>query len=343
MQKNVTFDDIARYTNFSKTTISRYFNKPQTLTARNRAIIRQALLDLDYKENKVAKILAKGKTDIVGVLLPNLYLHYFSEMLSQILATYEEFGYQFLVMAGQDDPEAEKKYIENLLSYQVEGLIVMNHPVSSRELADLSIPVVTIEREDEFISSVNCDNYMGAYQAAGLLAKHGCDILIHFNTPTPEKLPAWQRIKGFTDFCTEHSLRHEIIIRDTENNYNAFTGVLTDLLEELDQKYTNQKKGIFFSDDTRANVFLNALVRKYKTLPEDYRIVGFDNSPIAEQSVYSLSTVGQQISVIAHNAVELLHEQILFRRKNGPDVPLPVTHKVITPVLYRRETTEGVL
>ena len=63
----------------------------------NRAIIRQALLDLDYKENKVAKILAKGKTDIVGVLLPNMYLHYFSEMLSQILATYEEFGYQFLV------------------------------------------------------------------------------------------------------------------------------------------------------------------------------------------------------------------------------------------------------
>ena len=57
-KKNVTFDDIAKYTNFSKTTISRYFNNPDSLTLENQEIISKALVDLDYKENKVARILA---------------------------------------------------------------------------------------------------------------------------------------------------------------------------------------------------------------------------------------------------------------------------------------------
>ena len=76
-KKKVTFDDIARYTNFSKTTISRYFNDPDSLTLKNQEIIAQALIDLDYKENKVAKILASGKTEFVGIIVPNLYLHYY--------------------------------------------------------------------------------------------------------------------------------------------------------------------------------------------------------------------------------------------------------------------------
>ena len=91
-KKNVTFDDIAKYTNFSKTTISRYFNNPDSLTLKNQEIIAQALIDLDYKENKVARILANDKTEFIGIIIPNLILHYYSEMLSQILATYEKFG-----------------------------------------------------------------------------------------------------------------------------------------------------------------------------------------------------------------------------------------------------------
>ena len=79
-KKNVTFDDIARYTNFSKTTISRYFNNPDSLTLENQEIISKALEDLNYKENKVARILANGKTEFVGIIVPNLRNHYYSEI-----------------------------------------------------------------------------------------------------------------------------------------------------------------------------------------------------------------------------------------------------------------------
>ena len=109
-KKKVTFDDIARYTNFSKTTISRYFNNPDSLTLKNQEIIAQALIDLDYKENKVAKILASGKTEFVGIIVPNLYLHYYSEILNQILSSYEKFGYKFLVFSSEHGAEEEQQY-----------------------------------------------------------------------------------------------------------------------------------------------------------------------------------------------------------------------------------------
>lgn len=147
-KKNITFNDIAKFTGFSKTTISRYFNNPDSLTPENQKIVSDALEKLDYKENKVARILANGQTEFIGILIPNLYLAYYSEMLNQILSTYETFGYKFLVFIGKDKEETERKYIQELLAYKIEGLIVLSHTLPSLELASLPIPVVAVERED---------------------------------------------------------------------------------------------------------------------------------------------------------------------------------------------------
>lgn len=95
-KKNVTFSDIAEYTHFSKTTISRYFNNPDSLTLENQEIIAKALVDLDYKENKVARILANGKTEFIGIIIPNLFLHYYSAMLDQIYPPVCLCGYSCL-------------------------------------------------------------------------------------------------------------------------------------------------------------------------------------------------------------------------------------------------------
>ena len=93
------------------------------------------------------------------------------------------------------------------------------------------------------------------------------------------------------------------------------------------------------SNDTHANVLLNLLIRKFGALPGTYRIVGFDNSPISEEAVIPISTVGQQIPVIAAEAMKLLSMQMEERKKRRP-VPLEApVHKIVTPVLVRRETT----
>lgn len=339
-KKKVTFDDIAKYTNFSKTTISRYFNNPDSLTVKNQEIIAQALIDLDYQENKLAKVLANGKSEFVGVIIPNLYLHYYAEMLNQILNTYEEFGYKFLVFVSTDNEETERKYIQELLSYKIEGMIILSHTIPSKELATYQVPIVTIERENEFVNSVNTDNYMGAIQASSLLAKSNCDILFHVNSDVPKEIPAYGRILGFQDICREHKMKHEVILRDLGNSYQETTKCIQEIFDYIKEKYPGQKKGFFMSNDTHANVLLNCIFREYGTLPDEYRIIGFDDSPIASEAIIPISTVGQQINKIAYEAVELLVSLMNERKKRRPKPQTALIHKNVTPILIRRKTTD---
>ena len=337
--KKVTFADIAAYTNFSKTTISRYFNNPDSLTLENQQKIADALVALDYKENKVGRILASGKTEFVGIIIPNLYMHYYSEMLSQILSTYETYGYKFLVFAGNAKADIERKYIEELLAYNIEGMIILSPTIPSQELASYNVPVVGIEREDQYISSVNTDNYMGGVQAAWLLKKSGCDILIHVNGNIPETAPASGRIRGFVDTCKEYHLPYELILTHLGDTFEENRAKIRKVAEQIKQKYPNKKKGIFMPNDTHANVLLNLLIQKYGKLPDTYQIIGFDNSPISREAVIPISTVGQQVSVIADQAMKLLSEQMAERKKRRPAPQREPVHRVIPPVLIRRDTT----
>ena len=338
-EKKVTFSDIAAYTGFSKTTISRYFNNPDSLTLENQEKIAAALTVLDYKENKVGRILASGRTEFVGIIIPNLYMHYYSEMLNQILATYETYGYKFLVFAGSEKADVEKRYIKELLAYNIEGMIILSGTIPSKELASYNIPVVGIEREDQYISSVNTDNYMGGVQAAGLLSKSGCDILIHVNADIPDSVPASGRIHGFVDICREYHMPYELILTHLGNSFEENRERISHLIDQMEAKYPQKKKGIFMPNDTHANVLLNLLFQRYGKLPDTYQIIGFDNSPISREAVIPTSTVGQQISVIANEAMKLLSEQMTARKKRRPVLPKEPVHKVIPPLLIRRETT----
>ncbi len=338
-EKNqVTFKEIAEYTGFSKTTISRYFNKPATVTEKNRKIIREALDLLGYQENKVAHILATGKTEYVGVIVPNLDLDYYSSMLDRILKTYNEFGYKFIVFVGSNDTAAEERYIEELLAYQIEGLIIMNHTLPSESLCSLSVPVVAIEREDRFINSVNSDNYLGGIEAASLLTEKTCDILIHLNSPTDESIPASQRISGFRDYCSARDLRYEIMIRDFGYSHEEVYSHAKAAFEEMETRYPGMKKGVFCANDVIANYLLGQVIRKYGGLTPLYRIVGFDNTPVGVKAPYSISTVDQQIEVIAREAICLLMEKIRQKRTGDPAARVPI-HKTVTPIVLRREST----
>ena len=338
-KKNITFSDIAKYTGFSKTTISRYFNNPDSLTLANQQIIADALEKLNYKENKVARILANGKTEFIGVIIPNLYMHYYSEVLNQILKTYETFGYKFLVFTGDDQETNERKYIQELLSYKIEGMIILSHTIPSRELASYNIPIVTIEREDQYVSSVNTDNYMGGVQATSLLAKTGADVLIHINAEFSSQIPSYGRIKGFTDICKEYQIPHELILTDTGHSYEETSQILKNLIDDIDIRYTGKTKGIFLPNDTFANIVLHHLIRRYGKLPDDYKLIGFDDSPVSREAIVPISTVGQQIDKIAAAAMEILNVQIKESHKRKPALSSEPVHQIIPPILIHRETT----
>ena len=123
-------------------------------------------------------------------------------MLDRILSTYETFGYKFLVFLSNGDADTERQYIQELLAYKIEGLIILSHAIPSMELANLHIPIVAIEREDAHISSINTDNYMGAIQrpVCSIVTTVKC---FSISTIRPPKYPAYGRIEGFEDFCRE--------------------------------------------------------------------------------------------------------------------------------------------
>ncbi len=339
-KKKVTFDDIAKHTNFSKTTISRYFNNPDSLTVENQDIIAQALIDLGYQKNKLAKVLANGKSEFVGIIIPNLYLHYYAEMLNQILNTYKTFGYKFLVFVSRGSAETEREYIQELLAYKIEGMIILSHDIPSSELASYNIPIVAIEREDQYINSVNTDNYMGAVQATSLLIKNNCDVLVHVNSVFPKAIPSYGRIQGFEDTCKENGIRHELILRDLGHSPQKIHKIMSEIYEQLERKYPDQRKGLFMPTDTHANSMLNIIFREYGSLSDEYRIIGFDDSPIAAQAILPISTVGQQIEKIAYEAMELLVTQMNEKKKRRPKPQTELIHKKITPILIRRDTTK---
>ena len=318
-KKQVTFADIAAYTHFSKTTISRYFNHPDSLTLENQEKISQALDILGYKKNKLAKVLANGKSEFIGIIIPNLYLHYYSEMLTQLLSSYSDYHYKFLVFSSEHGAEEEQQYIEELLSYQ--------------------IPVVAIEREAEYISSVTTDNYMGALQATTLLIRDKCDILIHINVNVEKTVPAYDRIRAFKETCEEYQVPYDIDLSVSGNSYQEILNEIRRIFTRIEEKYPNQKKGIFLSNDTYANMFLNLIFQKYRELPSFYEIIGFDNSPIASEAILPITTVGQQIDIIAQTAMELLVQQMEEQKKRSPKPLEKPVHKQITPILIRRNTT----
>ena len=176
-------------------------------------------------------------------------------------------------------------------------------------------------------------------QATSLLARTGADVLIHINAEVSSQVPSYGRIKGFSDICEEYQIPHELILTDTGSSYDASSQILRDLLETIDNKYHGKTKGIFLPNDTFANIMLNHLIQKYGHLPADYKIIGFDDSPVSREAIVPISTVGQQIDRIAASAMEILNEQITERHKRKPALSSEPVHKIIPPILIKRETT----
>jgi LacI family sucrose operon transcriptional repressor len=335
-KKKVTFSDIAKYTHFSKTTISRYFNHPETVTEENKKIIEEALQALDYHENKLAKVLANGKTEFIGIIIPNLSMHYYAELLSQIISTYDTFGYKFLVFESQNDQAKELQYIDELMAYNIEGLIMISHYPPSEILSRYPIPIVTIERESQFVSGVTTNNYNGAILATKHLADIHNDIYIHINSKLSENNPDYYRTKGFIDQCQRSDLPYDLRLQHLGNGFEEMNAIYTSLFEDFEKRYKGKKKGIFVCNDTHANILLNIIYRHYGCLPADYNIVGFDDSSIAREAIIPITTIHQDIKGLAIATMKIIIKEIEATKQNKA---IQHTYQRVEPTLLIRKTT----
>ena len=152
------------------------------------------------------------------------------------------------------------------MAYKIEGLIILSHSISSHQLKEFNIPIVAIEREDNYISSVNSDNYSGAEKASKLLIKNKCDILIHINGKINDNTPAYKRIEAFKETCERNNQAFKIYMSDIKSSFEESYNSLYQIYLDIDKNYPYVKKGVFLSNDTHANIFLNILIRNKKSI-----------------------------------------------------------------------------
>lgn len=342
-KKNTTYGDIASYTNLSKMTVSRYFNQPDSLAEETKEKIEEALKKLNYTENKFAKALSSGKSGIIGMITPNFFYNFYTALIDAFIRTYPKSPYKFLVFTSDDSADMERSFLTELLSYRIEGLIILSHTLDSQELSQYPFPVIGIERESGYISSVDTDNVSGTKQAVRRLLQDGCEVLIHINTATAPSLPAYARIEVFAQVATQTGIPHQcfMIPDDVHTDVQKLYCYFAKICETLHKQYSHKRIGAFVCNDTMAHLFLNSALTNGFSVPQQLEIIGFDNSPVSEQAILPITTVGQNVNRIVSQTVRLLDQQLDEKKKQAGDGLLQ-KHLVIKPKLLLRKTTLNV-
>ncbi|WP_315078132.1 LacI family DNA-binding transcriptional regulator [uncultured Clostridium sp.] len=299
-------EDIAEKSGCSLATVSRYFNKPELLSDRTKEKIETVIKELNYNQNNLARMLKTGKSEFVGIIFPHLQLGFYSELLNQLIEQGKSLGYKFIVYTSNDSKDSELQLINDLISYNIKGLILLSHLLDSSEIEELSIPVITIERAGGNFMQIESDNFTGGKLAGELLIKKTCDVFIHINNDYLEELPSFNRILGFEfivkNYPYELIIEKKLSLPHSIEAEKAMNLLLTNLLE----KYPDKKIGIFCSNDDIANLVLKYSIKNSIAIPERIEIIGYDNSPVSDYAPFPITSIEQNIPLMAQIALESL-------------------------------------
>lgn len=322
----VKITDIAERSGVSLTTVSRYFNHPELLSQETQDKIKAAIKDLNYQQDNLARILVTGESNLVGVIFPHLHLGFYTELLNQLVKYGKEQGYNLIVYTSNDSKEEELKLIGNLLSYRIKGLILLSHLLSAQEIENLPVPVISIERVGGNFKQINNDNFSGGKLAANLLIRNQCEVFIHINNDFREDWPSFKRILGFEyevrDMCYERIIENDF----TDTYIPKAAETMEKLVQHILTKYAGKKIGVFCSNDDIANLFERQCIKKGVNIPGTVELIGYDNSPVSNHAVLSITSIDQNISLMAQIAIQSLENYIPYE-------------SMVPAVLVEKETT----
>lgn len=299
-----TIKDVARESGLTVTTVSRVLNNRGYISDDARKKVADAMRKLNYQPNEVARSLHKKSTKTIGVIVPHIRHPYFAEMISNLENAAYKKGYRILLCNTQGKQEKAKEYIEICTSNRVAGIILFSGMVEVEPFIKMEIPVITMERLlDNGTASVECDNRTGGALAAKKLIAGGCRNLIMIgSTNVAVELPADQRGIGFREVCSQHGIGY-VELDPEETAYNNMT--YQEMLEAALKEYP-QTDGVFASSDVIAAQTLQVCNRLGIAVPQQMKIVGFDDVMLAQLTTPQLTTIHQPIKEMAETAVRLL-------------------------------------
>lgn len=323
-----TIKDVARVAGVSVATVSRVFNNKGYLSDEVRQKVGEAVKELNYQPNDLARSLHRQKSNILGLIVPAVSHPFFGEVARGIEYYAYKNGYKLMLCNSLQDRDKEREYIEMLKRSQVDGIIMGSHLLDTADYEELSLPLISLDRKlGENIPYICCDNYQGGELATKHLIACGCTNLIHISGSLDVKMLSNRRTDAFLDVCGNAGVAHRL--------YELPDSSVTDFNEEaflLDILRKNPDcDGVFATSDVTAAMMI-ALARKLgKTVPGDIKVVGFDGGLISQLTSPPLTTVKQPVDGICLYAVENLVRMM---------EQIPVPNQTILPVaLIEREST----
>ncbi len=300
----INIRDIASACDISPATVSRYFNNPGLLSDSTRRKIEQKLKELNFQPGWSMQIQEDHTTNLIIVILPHLQFGFYTELLNQLIEIGKEKGYHMIPYTSEKSKKEELSAIHALCQYRPRGIILLSPLLEGEDIAALPVPIITIERSGGNFMQINSDNFTGGKLAAELLLKNKCEVFVHINNGYSTIWPSFKRIVGFE--CLMEGQAYERIIRPelSEPFLPIATQTMDEIVRDLLTKYKGKRWGVFCSNDDIARLFEQQCVLKHLLIPDEVEIIGYDNSPISECAIYPITSVAQNIQLMAQLAMD---------------------------------------
>lgn len=298
--------DVAEKAGVTVTTVSRVLNNRGYISQKTRKRVLDAVEHLDYQPNDLARALFRQKSNMIGLIIPSVSHPFYAELVNSVEYYAYNSGYKILVCNSYYNSEKEKDYINMLKRNQVDGIIMGSHTLDVSEYLNLSLPIVAIDRFlSDKIPYIASDNYTGGILATKLLIQKGCRHLAHISGPLFLSTPANKRYDAFVEVAKENG----VLIEVCEMELNSFEEKEHEkLIYNLLQKHPDID-GIFASSDMVAISVINVCNSIGKKIPDDVKVVGYDDIYLASMFIPSITTIHQPIEKIGQLAIDIINRQ----------------------------------
>jgi len=331
----VTIKDIAKELGISASTVSRALKDHPDISSKTKEAVNKLAKEWHYKPNAVALSLRHSKTNIIGVIIPEIVHHFFSSVISGIEEIANKAGYNVMMFQSNESFEREIANVQALLSSRVDGVLVSMSKETKdfshfKELRDNGIPIVFFDRVCNELSSDNVivDDFAGAFAAVEHLINIGCKRIAHLSAPQ-HMLLGQNRLKGYRQALLKHKMPidEDLIIKC--DSYEESIELTPELL-----KLSTPPDAIFAVNELTAAGALTAVKKVGFRVPEDISIVGFTDGLVSRTTDPNLTTLEQHGYEVGLKASELL----VGRIKEGDMDYEPVTKVVKTNLIVRGST-----
>lgn len=325
----VTIKDVARQANVSVATVSRVFSGANAVREETSRKIRDVAAALRYIPHGGARSLITARTHTLGVLLPDLYGEFFSEIIRGIDVAARLSGYHILVSSSY---EGRGEIVEAMRAMRgrVDGVLLMSPDIDADSLLNVpsNLPIVLLcsASRGSDVDSVTIQNFRGARDMVGHLLSLG-HVRVAIIKGAAGNYDASERLRGYRSALREAGIEPERTL-EREGEFTEAGGYSATLeLLAIEPRPT----AIFAANDSMAIGALSALRESGVSVPGEMAVAGFDDIPLARYMDPPLSSVKVPISDIGERAVGMLLRRVA--QENGH---ARQRHHVTTELVIRR-------